>query len=112
MRKHTKGPLTVAVSDKWPFNIVTTDSAGNVVFSQPLPCYSTRHKNAAEAMSGKGLPPEWDAAEHNARTLADEVLRAAAPDLLKACQACADGVKGWQEMLHAAIAKATGADNA
>jgi hypothetical protein len=43
------------------------------------------------------------------RRLADCHLIAAAPDLLAACQASADGVKGWQELIHAAIAKAQGA---
>lgn len=39
---------------------------------------------------------------------ANASLMVAAPDLYAACKACADGVKGWQELIHAAIVKAEG----
>jgi hypothetical protein len=35
-------------------------------------------------------------------------LIAAAPDLLHACRECKSGIKGWEELMHAAIAKAEG----
>ena len=85
--KYTPGPLFVSVENKWPFRIVTKNSAGEVVFSHDMPSHSTSHRNAAEALAGKGLDPEWNAAERNAQALADEVLRAAAPELLEACEA-------------------------
>ena len=111
--KHTKGPLFVSVENLWPFNIVTKNSEGEVVFSKGMPCYSTSQKNAAEAISGKRMNPEYEAERHNRRAIADEVLRAAAPDLLEACkvafdQTCSVGrPKDW-EQLRAAIEKATG----
>jgi hypothetical protein len=114
--KHTPGPLTVKVNDKWPYNIETFNAAGDVVFSRDLPCNGTGQKSAQEAMAGVGMPADWNAGKHNARALADEVLRAAAPDMLETLQAVRDYVvtmKGmgheYQAMIDAAIAKATGA---
>lgn len=86
--KHTPGPLTVSVNNKWPFKIVTKNADGEVVFATDLPCYSTSHECAADAIDGVGLPAEWNAAEMNARAIADEVLRSAAPDLLDALDSC------------------------
>jgi hypothetical protein len=84
--RHTPGPLFVSVENLWPFNIVTKNADGEMVFSNRMPCYSTEHKNAAEAISGKDMNPEWEAEKHNRRAIADEVLRAAAPELLDACK--------------------------
>jgi len=89
--KHTPGPLTVSVNDKWPFKIVTKNAEGEVVFQTDLPIYSTSHNCAADAIYGVGLPAEWNSAEMNARAIADEVVRAAAPDLLAALQ----GILGY-----------------
>ena len=126
MSKHTPGPLTVSVCEEWPFKIVTIDSRGDVVFSRDLPCHSTNHRNANEAMAGKGMPAEWKAAERNARALADEILRAAAPELLKELKKSRAEIwrlldakaiapkqaREWPEIVSAdaAIAKATGGE--
>jgi hypothetical protein len=116
MSNHTPGPLKVEIENCWPFRIQTFDAAGNVVFSRDLPSNSTAHQNAQEAMAGFGLPPEWEAAKHNLRAFADEVLRASAPDLLAALETVRDYVvtmKGmgheYQLIIDSAIAKATGA---
>ena len=112
--KHTPGPLTVSVNNKWPFKIVTKNADGEVVFATDLPCYSTSHECAADAIDGVGLPAEWNAAEMNARAIADEVLRSAAPDLLDALHLVRDYIatmKGggheYSMSIDAAIAKAT-----
>lgn len=108
--KYTPGPLTVRVSDKWPHDIETINSAGEVVFSRGLPCHSTHQKNAQEAMAGAGLPADWKAAERNSQALADEVLRASAPDLLAVLQKIhAHGYTTTDDhaMVVAAIAKAS-----
>lgn len=111
--KHTPGPLTVSVEDQWPFRIVTKNAAGEVVFASDMPCHSTAHKNAAQALAGYGLDPSWKAAENNARAVADEVLRAAAPELLAALIDCREALRrcnaaGELAVVDAAIAKATG----
>jgi len=112
--KHTPGPLTVSVNDKWPFKIVTKNADGEVVFQTDLPIYSTSHNCAADAISGVGLPAEWNAAEMNARAIADEVVRAAAPDLLDALEFVMNRLVDKHEddiaaqKARAAIAKATG----
>ena len=113
--KHTPGPLTVSVNNMWPFKIVTKNADGEVVFAADLPCYSTSHECAADAIDGVGLPAEWNAAEMNARAIADEVLRSAAPDLLDAaiefCRKVESGEAKSSKSYAAfksAIAKATG----
>ena len=112
MSTHTPGPLFVSIEPRWPFRIITTDLAGDVVFSRDMPSNSTAHRTSQEAMDGKGLPPEWNAGERNRRALADEYVRAAAPDLLKACWnvvlASDDSERAAaREQARAAIAKAT-----
>lgn len=109
--KHTPGPLTVSVQDRWPFKILTKDAAGNVVFATDMPCNSTSHKSAAECLAGVGMNPEWNAAEHNARALADEVLRAAAPNLAFQLLAAAnyiDALGGDSRSYRQAYEAATG----
>ena len=116
--KHTPGPLTVSVNNKWPFKIVTKNADGEIVFATDLPCYSTSHECAADAIDGVGLPAEWNAAEMNARAIADEVLRSAAPDLLDALQTIVEVISNTEygeidrtlavKDARAAIAKATG----
>ena len=114
MSAHTPGPLFVSVEPRWPFRIITTDLAGDVVFSREMPSNSTAHRTSQEAMDGKGLPPEWNAGERNRRALADEYVRAAAPDLLKALEFVMDRLVDKHETdeaavaARAAIAKATG----
>jgi hypothetical protein len=82
MSGYTKGPLTVRVNDCWSFNIETYGADGKVVFSAGMPCYGTSLRHAKQVIAGKGMPSEWNAANKNARAVADEVLRAAAPELL------------------------------
>lgn len=111
MSNYTPGPLFVSVEDKWPFSIVTTNSAGTVVFKRDMPCNSTSHRNAKDAIAAVDTPAEWFGAEANARAIADETLRAAAPDLLEALQALLPGAEamGWDTTkARAAINKATG----
>lgn len=79
---HTLGPLTVRVNPKWPFNIETLDVQGEVVFVRTMPANSTSHRTVEDVLSAKGMEP--DCAESNQRALADEILRAAAPDLAAA----------------------------
>lgn len=55
----------------------------------------------------------WATVYHDREVSEDEAeatvcLIQSASGLLEACQACADGRKGWQQLMHAAIAKATG----
>lgn len=83
---HTPGPLRVRMDDRWPFDIVTVDAGGNKVFRRRLPSHSSSDRTAADAIAGVHLPEkyrdEW--AAENSRAVADEVLRAAAPDMLVA----------------------------
>lgn len=125
MSKHTPGPLFVSVENSWPFNIVTKNTNGEIVFTQQMPCHSTSHKSAQEAITGKGIDPAWDAENRNRQAIADEVLRAAAPDLLEVLKmyslsidtnnialSCIEfGSEAVEKELkrRAAIAKATGA---
>ena len=118
MSAHTPGPLTVKVADKWPFRIETFDAAGELVFCRDMPCYSTKQKSAKECMDGLYL---GDLAEHaasvNAKAVADEVLRAAAPELLEALKDLRAAIKSRGVIstvkalskAGAAIAKVTGA---
>lgn len=81
---HTPGPLTVRVNPKWPFDIETLDAQGDVVFSRPMPAYSSSHRTVEDVLSAKGMEPHC--VEGNRRALADEILRAAAPDLAASMQ--------------------------
>jgi hypothetical protein len=117
--KHTSGPLTVRVSTQFPFNIETLNAGGEVVFVRELPAHSTSHRKPEDALNAVGMPPEW--AEANGATLADEILRAAAPELLSIAERWAALDAGsWHQVRHAnekaelladtraVIAKATG----
>jgi hypothetical protein len=81
---YTKGPLTVRMSQNFPFDIETLDACGEVVFRRRLPAHSTTHRTPEAALAAIGLDPEWG--EANRRALADEILRAASPDLAAALQ--------------------------
>ena len=85
MSKYTAGPLKVSIWPEWPFYIHTFDRSGELVFRREMPMYSTKQKTAEEAMAGAHMGKYADqACETNARALADEVLRASAPELLAA----------------------------
>ena len=98
--KHTPGPLTVKITDKWPFRIETFDENGNVVFSRDLPAHSSKDKTPNEAVNCLNFPhdqrEQWSQENHKA--LADEVLRAAAPELLKAL---IDLAEHWSKVCEA-----------
>jgi len=90
--KHTKGPLTVALSKERPFDIETRDASGALVFRRHLPCTSSDDLTPEEAMAcvhfkdKEGcFSPAYGKAQ-NKRALADEIIRAAAPDLLAALE--------------------------
>jgi len=123
---HTPGPLTVKVSDKWPFDIETIGADGLVKFVTRMPCNSTSDGSAKDAIECKNFKQsereEYSAI--NRRAVADDVLRAAAPELLEALIWAMDSarisytqrIKGQNEhycdmvdKARAAIAKATGA---
>lgn len=87
--KFTKGPLTVRMANSWPWNIETVDAAGKVVFTRDIPCHSSSDKTAEEALLCRNLPKSMsrkDFAEINARALADEHVRASAPELYEALE--------------------------
>jgi hypothetical protein len=120
-KKHTPGPLSVEIDKSWPFDIVTRNASGAVVFRTRMPCHSTKDKSAADALSARHFDADTrdEASAANHRALADEVIRAAADDLLEACQKSL-GVLAGEDMTkqalidaltlcRAAIAKATGA---
>ena len=119
--KHTPGPLTVKIDEQWPFRINTYNRAGEVVFSVGMPCHSTSDERAQDAIECRGYKrterEQYKAI--NRRAIADEVLRAAAPELLEALKivtndlACLVEKAGRQaaldpriKMARAAIAKA------
>lgn len=84
--KHTKGPLKVIVDNKWPFTVRTFDTDGNIVFSRELPCYSTSDKCADDAINCISFPADKrdEYSAMNKKAIADETLRAAAPEMLDA----------------------------
>lgn len=127
--KHTPGPLVVRVSKKWPFYIETFDAGGKIVFSTNMPCQSSADKTPEQAIDCVNFDhaDRNKFAEVNRRAVADDVLRAAAPELLDALQALMRNfptdfdldVAGWDagdietamqahDIARAAISKAQG----
>ena len=86
--KYTKGPLKVIPSKEWPFDIVIYNANGKKVFSRGLPCHSSKDKTFEEALSCVNFDPKdrEECFNLNKQALADEILRAAAPELLEACK--------------------------
>ncbi len=82
---HTPGPLHVATSNSWPFDISICDAQGSVVDVLRLPAHSTAHKTFADALNYRGVDHSeaGRCREANQRALADAHLRAAAPELLE-----------------------------
>lgn len=68
--------LKVIVSNQWPFDIQTVDQSGGIVFCAAMPCNSTSHRNAKEALAAKDTPSEWEGAKRNAEAVFAEELRA------------------------------------
>lgn len=82
---YTRGPLTVEIEQCFPFDIVTLNSQGGVEFRRRMPAHSTRQACAEQCMAGMYMKSyQEDAVLLNARAVADERLRAAAPELLEA----------------------------
>jgi hypothetical protein len=92
--KFTKGPLTARMSNEWPWKIETVDSAGEVVFTRPLPCHSSDDKSADAALRCLNFDAKdrERCAEINARAFADEHVRASAPELYAALDNLTDEI--------------------
>ena len=74
--KHTPGPWSLEQERTWPYSLFTRAPDGEIISVDGLAVYGkkdTRH--------------EANAREMNERRIADVVLRAAAPELLAACEA-------------------------
>lgn len=83
--KPTPGPLRVEADGKWPFYIRTFDAAGDCVFCEDMPAYSTNQKNLAECLAGKHMGGDQDVAIRAcAIALANAELRAEAHNVLTA----------------------------
>lgn len=87
--KWTQGPLTVRMASEWPWNIETVNAAGEVVFYTQLYCLSSDDKTAKEALDCAHIKADKreEYSATNYRALADETIRAAAPELYKALEA-------------------------
>jgi hypothetical protein len=84
--KHTPGPLTVKPFKEYPFDILTVNSKDEVVFRTKLPAHCTSDKTFEQAFKCVHFGIDEDrekCIEANERALADEKLRAAAPELLQ-----------------------------
>lgn len=107
----TKGKLMVRVSEDYPFPIETYDEEGNVVFVTNFPTSSSSWKSLKDVLNAKGW--DWDemskddVAKANQKALANEVLRASAPELLKNLIRCVDRLEenGMGEMMAVKKAK-------
>lgn len=113
---HTKGPLHVVIDERWPFSIKTLNAAGETVFSREMPCHSSADQSVDDAINCRNFRfDERDAyAQINKTAIADEVLRAAAPELLETLIRMSEKSYGWdaedfRRAARAAIAAATGA---
>lgn len=81
--KPTPGPLRIQADDKWPFYIRTIDAAGDCVFREDMPKYSTAQRSLAECLAGKHMSGDQDRAVcANAVALANAELRAEAHNVL------------------------------
>lgn len=124
MSDHTKGPLFVTIDER--FAIVTKDTSGTEVFRREFPCASSKDKTALEriqcinfySISDRRCKSEDFSREKcsqiNRTALADEILRAAAPELLDLCERAIlalsdiDQYVELRRALSAAITKAKG----
>jgi hypothetical protein len=114
--KYTKGPLKVIPSKEWPFVIVTYNANGEKVFSRGLPCHSSKDKTFEEALSCVNFSSkdQEECSNLNKQALADEILRASAPELLEALKSLVSRATYSEEQMtvikeaKAVIAKAEG----
>jgi hypothetical protein len=107
--KHTPGPLTVRVDGQLPFRIKTYNEKGEVVFSTEMPCYSAADKCAADAIAcrSRNRVDRAQAAAINHRAVANEVVRAAAPELLDALQRTAKHCEAYADWIKRNVMSAT-----
>lgn len=117
---HTPGPLTVVIDDKWPFDILTKNANGETIFERCMPCHSSSDNKKEDAIACRHFKhaEQEKYSEINQRAIADEVLHAAAPDLLLSLTLVAQHIPGiiamgWldasqTDTIRAAISKATG----
>ena len=106
--KPTPGPLRVQADDRWPFYIRTFDTAGDCVFREDMPAYSTAQKRLAECLAGKHISSNKDVAVRAcAIALANAELRAEAHNVLTATGLSpvqlVEMVKELEGVLHAAV---------
>lgn len=81
--KPTPGPLRVQADDKWPFYIRTFDAAGDCVFREDMPTYSTAQRCLAECLAGKHMSGDAETSVRaNIAALVDAELRAEAHNVL------------------------------
>lgn len=81
--KFTLGPWRVEQEPEWPFHIYIISSDGEVVGCERRHAYSTSHKSIDDVMQAKGFKGnQEECIAANARQLANETLKAAAPELL------------------------------
>ena len=81
--KPTPGPMRVQADDKWPFYIRTLDAAGDCVFQEDMPAYSTAQRSLAQCLLGLHMSRDSDGAVRaNAVALANAELRADAHNVL------------------------------
>jgi hypothetical protein len=81
--KPTPGPLRVQADDKWPFYIRTFDAAGDCVFREDMPAYSTAQRCLAECLAGKHMGGDAETSVRaNIAALVDAELRAEAHNVL------------------------------
>lgn len=68
---HTPGPLTVRVSERWPYTVETLDQSGEVMFSDPMWAHSTKMKSLDDLWAGVGFigPGRDEAIEANRRVV-------------------------------------------
>lgn len=121
--QHTPGSLRVIPHEKKPWVLQTIDNDGNVVYERFLPYFSAKDKTFNDVMNCANFPapcskeatPTYNSdycSGLNQRAYADEILRAAAPEMLEALEyvyqsASSDSPDMWKKV-RTAIAKAKG----
>ena len=106
--KHTPGPWTVQMQDKWPFGI----SIEPDIMQMRRVAYSTSHKSLDDVRAAVGFDHNQrdDISAMVAEQEANARLIAAAPDMLEALHLALPYVRNdnTASVMRAAIARATG----
>ena len=107
--KPTPGPMRVQADDKWPFYIRTLDAAGDCVFQEDMPAYSTAQRSLAQCLLGLHISRDSDGAVRaNAVALANAELRADAHNVLTTTgltpRQLVERVKELEEVARALVA--------